>query len=67
LEVVRVDDTEERPGEEVLLRVPEGVLECSIDALEVSVEPRDAEQIRRQIEESYQLALERQARPRHPA
>jgi hypothetical protein len=65
LAIVGVDVIHERPGQQLLSRVPEDAPERWVGQLEVPVEPRDAERIKRKIEEPYQLVVERLARLNH--
>jgi hypothetical protein len=45
LAIVGVDVIHERPGEQLLLRVPEDARERWVDELQVPVEPRDTERV----------------------
>jgi hypothetical protein len=57
LHVVRMSDVEDRPREELGLRITERALERRVHALEVAVEADDAQQVDRKIEELLQLGL----------
>jgi hypothetical protein len=55
--VVWMDELEVWPREELLLRVAEDLLDGRIDALEVSVEVRDGDQVRSEREDAVELVL----------
>ena len=52
-----MDEVEIRPGEQFRLAVAQGPLPRRVDALEVAVEPGDAEHVERQDEEPVELFL----------
>ena len=61
LPVLGVDDLDERYSQQLLMGVPEKPWERRIGALQVPVEPRDAERFLRKLEQPYQLVVERLA------
>lgn len=63
--IVGVDVVQERPGQQLLFRVPEDARERRIGELQVPVEPGNAERIKRQIDEPYQLVVGRPSRLTH--
>src|SRR5689334_13716359 len=48
-------DVEDRPREQLRLRIPQRALERRVHTLEVAVEPDDAEEVDREIEELLEL------------
>ena len=55
--IVGMDEVQVRPREQLLLGVAEDALPGRIDALEVAVEPGDAQHVERQREEPVELLL----------
>jgi hypothetical protein len=55
--VVGVHELAGGPGQQRLGRVAEQALECGIDVLEVAVEPGDAEQVLRHVEDAVRVTL----------
>ena len=55
--VVRVDELDVRPGQRLVLAEAEVLLERRVDALEVSVEARDDDQVRGEGEEPVEIGL----------